>query len=58
MKNPVEAMDTYLAGAHSALKRGQVGKGLMELVVAMQAMSERLDAIEKKLDISYDKKSE
>jgi len=56
MKNPVEAMDTYLAGAHSALKQGQVPKGLMELIVAMQAMSDRLDAIEKKLDISYDKK--
>ncbi|MEO6035670.1 MAG: hypothetical protein ABIQ35_10475 [Verrucomicrobiota bacterium] len=56
MKNPVETMDTHLAGAHSAFKRGQEPKGLMELVVALQAMSDRMEAMEKKLEITYDKK--
>ena len=57
MKNPVESMDTHLAGAHSAFKRGQLPKGMMELVMALQAMSDRMEAMEKKLEISYEKKS-
>ena len=47
-------MDNHLASALEALKGGDTGRGLQDLVMALQEMSCRLDAIEEKVGVTYD----
>ena len=53
MYNPQESMDSYLQDALQALKAGDTNRGLSELVMALQELSARLDAIEDKVGVSY-----
>ena len=46
-------MQNHLMYALEALKRGDTNAGLTELVMSLQEMSGRLEAIEEKVGVSY-----
>jgi hypothetical protein len=54
MFNYRKSMETHLTDALQALKRDDVNTGLTEVVMALQEMSGRFDAIEEKLGVAYD----
>ena len=56
MFNYQESMDNHLGYALDALKLGETNRGLTELVMALQEMSCRLEAIEEKIGVSYEAK--
>ncbi len=47
-------MDRYLGDALEALKAGETNRGLSDLVMALQEMSGRLDAIEHEVGVEYE----
>jgi hypothetical protein len=54
MFNYRKNMDAHLESALEVLNRGDIKTGLLELVMALQEMSCRLEAIEKRVGVSYD----
>ena len=47
-------MNVHLENALEVLNRGDMKAGFLELVMSLQEMSCRLEAIEKRVGVSYD----